>query len=121
MQEDITNYVLSNHNTKVTNKNICYIKEDKTIVYDTKTSLNLLIKEIVKVLDDIKENPISKDNDYLEVYNKEKTTLKDGKLSEQEYLAEAVSIYLEDAPMLRSNSPETCEFIKEKYKVIMFS
>ena len=121
MQEDITNYVLSNHNTKVTNKNICYIKEDKTIVYNTKTSLNLLIKEIVKVLDDIKENPISKDNDYLEVYNKEKTTLKDGKLSEQEYLAEAVSIYLEDAPMLRSNSPETCEFIKEKYKVIMFS
>lgn len=121
MQEDVTDYVLSNHNAKVINKNICYIKEDKTIVYNTKYSLGLLIKHIVKVLDEFNENPISKNIDYLNVYNTEKKTLKEGKLSAQDYLAEAVKIYIEDAHMLKTTSPKTYEYIKTNYKTIMFA
>lgn len=120
-QEDVTSYVSSNHNAKVTDKNICYIKDDLTIVYNAKSSLDLLVKEVVKVLDDAKSNPVSKNIDYLNIYNAEKTTLGDGNLSAQDYLAEAVNLYIEDSHLLKSTSPNTYEFIKLKYKTIMFA
>lgn len=121
MQEDITGYVLSNHNTKVTNKDICYIEGDSTIVYNAKSSLELLIKEIVGVLDNVKENPLSKNIDFLTIYNQEKANIKEGKLTAQEYLAEAVFMYMSDSHLLKSTSPKTYEFVKSRYKTIMFA
>lgn len=119
-QEDIGSYVLLNHGIEVENTDICYVKDDMTLVYNTKSSLELLIKEVVKVLDEVKDNPLSENADFLKIYNQEKATLQEGDLTPVEYLAEAVNSYMKDSSLLKSTSPKTYEFVKARYKMIMF-
>lgn len=119
-EQDINDYVLANHNVTIKNKEIFYVQKDNTIVYNAKTSLDLLIKEIVKVLDVSRENPISENAEFLSAYKSEMLTIQKDQMTAQDYLAEVVNIYINDKALLKSTSPKTYDFINSMYKVIMF-
>ena len=121
MQDDISKYALDNHNIKVKNKNIAYIEKDNTIIYNAKTELSQLIKEVIRSLDITKSNPISENVDFVTIYNEEKKNVGNGELNAQNYLVESVYLYMNDEHMLKSSAPKTYEFIKSNYNKIMFA
>ena len=117
--EDIKKYISENHNAVVTNKNAQYIKDDSVIVYNTNSSLEYLVKEIVKAFDEYPKSPWSKNSDFLKVYTEEKDKLGEKELTAQEFLSEAVWLYISDNEELSYKAPKTYKFLQKYYKMIL--
>lgn len=118
---DIKNYISENHNAVVTNKNAQYLREDSVIVYNTNSPLEYLVKEIVRVFDEHPRSFWSKNSDFLNAYNQEKNKLTKQELNQQDFLVEAMWMYIDDSDELEYKAPKTYNFIKRFYKLIMLS
>lgn len=118
---DIGDFISKHHNVKVTNKNAQYIKEDSTVVYNVDSSIEYLVKEIVKVFNEYPTSPWSSRADFLEVYNAEKDKLKEGKYTEEEYLSEIVWMYISGDEDLEYYAPKSYDFIAKFYNSIMLA
>ena len=116
---DIKKYISENHNAVVTNKNAQYIKEDSVIVYNTSSPLECLVKEIIRAFDEYPKSPWSKNSDFLKVYSQEKDKLNGKELKVQDFLVEAIWMYINDSDELDYQAPKTYKFIKRYYKLIL--
>lgn len=119
--ESAKEFIKKHHNVEPISNEAQYIKEDSTIVYNVNSSLEYLIKEIVKIFDEIPKSAWSKNADFLKVYNEEKTKIKDGKCSPQEFLSEVIWMYISKEDDLEYDAPSTYAFVKRYYKSIMLA